>query len=74
MDYKFTEDDKKKLVEFLNFVAKNASFTVNTQQIIEYFKLLNFMQQNLLAKVDKNILEVIAVHEAKGSESQDIGE
>jgi carbamate kinase len=56
--YSFNDDDKKKLVDFLNFVAKNARFEVNTQEIIEYFKLLSYMQGNMLPKIEANILEV----------------
>lgn len=58
MDNKFTEEDKEKVVQFLNLVAKNANFNVNTSQIIEYFKLLSFMQQTLIPKIDDNILEL----------------
>ena len=63
MKNKFTEDDKKKIVEFLNFVAKKATFEMNTQEVIDYFKLLSFMQQSLLVKIDANILEVMRVVE-----------
>lgn len=59
---KFTEDDKNKVVEFLNFIAKNAKFgDVDTKFCIEYFKLLNFMQTSILKKIDANILEIKAV-------------
>lgn len=54
----FTEDDKKMLVEFLNTVAQKATFEFKTDEVIKYFKLLSFMQQTLLPKVDKHILEV----------------
>ena len=73
MDSKnFTEEDKDKLVEFLNVVAKKAEFKMNTQDVIQYFKLLSFMQQTLLPKVDSHILEVKQVVEAP--ESEDSGE
>lgn len=59
----FTEDDKKKLIEFINVVAKNASFTMKTDEIIAYFKLLAHMQNTILPKVEAHILEVIKVIE-----------
>jgi len=61
----FSEDDKKRVVDFLNMVAKHADFKLNTNEIIEYFKLLSFMQQSLLPKLDANILEIKRVVEAK---------
>jgi len=63
----FNEDDKKKLIEFLNIVAKNASFTLKTEEIINYFKLLSHMQNSILPKLDANILEVIKVQEMEKS-------
>ena len=63
MEGKFNQEDKEKLVKFLNFVAKKSQFSVNTQEIIEYFKLLNHMQQVILHKVDQNILEVVEIIE-----------
>ena len=63
MNNKFTEEDKEKLIHFLNFVAKNAEFKVNTQEIIDYFKLLNHMQTSILPKVEEHILEVKRVIE-----------
>ena len=68
MQNKFTEEDKKKLIDFLNFVAKKAKWETNTQEVIEYFKLLSFMQQTLMTKVDANILEIIKVVEAPTEE------
>ena len=62
---KFTEEDKKSLVEFLNMVALKANFQMNTQDLIKYFKLLSFMQQELLPKISDNILEVVKVVESK---------
>lgn len=59
----FTEEDKKKLIDFLNMVAKNANFQLNTQEIIEYYGLLSHMQTVFLKKVDDHILEVIKVIE-----------
>jgi hypothetical protein len=59
----FSEADKQKLVEFLNIVAKNATFTMKTDEIINYFKLLAYMQQSILPKIDAHILEVLKVSE-----------
>jgi hypothetical protein len=65
MELSFKEEDKQKFVEFLNIVAKNATFTMKTDEIINYFKLLSFMQNSMLPKINANILEVIKVQEAK---------
>lgn len=54
----FTEEDKQKFVEFLNMIAKNARFDLNTVELIQHFKLLSHMQQKILPKIDANILEV----------------
>jgi hypothetical protein len=54
----FNEEDKQKFVEFLNMIAKNAEFKLDTTQIIQYFKLLSHVQQKILPKIDANILEV----------------
>lgn len=62
---KFKDEDKKKVIDFLNLVATKAQFTMSTAEIIQYFKLLSYMQQELLPKIDANVLEVKAVHEAK---------
>lgn len=64
MKNNFTEDDKKKVIDFLNCVGKNAKFEMGVPDIIEFFKLLSFMQQSLLPKIDAHILEVIRVVEA----------
>ena len=58
MDGSFTEEDKKKVVEFLNMTAIHADLTMKTQKLIEYYKLLAFMQSSLLPKIDAHILEV----------------
>jgi len=61
----FTEEDKEKLIKFLNAVADKADFKMNTMEVIEYFKLLTFMQKILIPKIDKHILEVKKVVQAK---------
>ena len=57
-DKNFTEQDKEKLIEFLNMVASHAEFKMNTSQLIEYFKLLSYMQSNIIPKINSHILEV----------------
>lgn len=68
MENKFTEEDKKKLLDFVNIVASKAKFEFNTTEVIKYFKLLSFIQQELLPKVDANIMEITKVVELKESE------
>jgi len=58
MQNSFKEEDKEKFIEFLNSVAKNAKFNVDTQELCSYFKLLAYMQQVILKKMETNILEV----------------
>ena len=68
-DKHFKEEDKQKVVDFLNMVAKKAEFKMSTQEVITYFKLLSHMQQSILPKIDANILEVKEViEEDKGEE------
>lgn len=69
----FTEQDKQKVVDFLNYVATHAEFTLKTQELISYFKLLAFMQQELLPKIDANILEIKRVIETPASEEEKKG-
>lgn len=64
----FTEEDKKKVILFLNMVAVHGSFNMKTAELIEYFKLLSFMQQTLIPKIDANILEIKRVIENKDSQ------
>ena len=63
-DMRFTEEDKQKLVEFLNLVAKHAKFNLDTSEVIQYFKSLSYMQQRILSKIDANIFEVKRVVES----------
>ena len=68
MENKITEEDVKKVIEFLNIVAQKAQFNMNTMEIIKYFGLLSHMQKDIIPKLRDNILEVVAVHEAVDSE------
>ena len=65
MENKFTEDDKKKVIEYLNKIAKHAKFTLDTVELIEYFQLLSHMQKIILPKIEANILEITKIVEAK---------
>ena len=60
----FSEEDKQKVTEFLNMVAKNAKFNFDTVEIIQYFRLLQHMQGKILPKIEANILEIKRVIEA----------
>lgn len=66
----FNEDDKKKFIEFLNIVAKNAVFTMKTDEIVSYFKLLAHMQNSMLPKLEANILEIVRVMETPPEEAK----
>lgn len=65
---KFTEEDKKKTIEFLNFIASKAKFEMNTQDVIKFFGMLTFMQKELLTKINANIFEIKAIHEENKEE------
>jgi len=59
MDNKsFSEADKDKVIDFLNLVATKAEFTLKTEEVIKFYKLLAHMQQIVLPKIDAHILEV----------------
>lgn len=65
MKDKFTEEDKSKVIQFLNIIATKAKFEVDTNELIKYYKLLSFMQQELLPKIEANILEIRSIKEDK---------
>lgn len=59
----FTEEDEKKYVEALNFIATRAKFkdvdtVAGSIELYKHFSLL----QSLVPKIHANILEVKAVH------------
>lgn len=59
MKHKFTEDDKQKFIDFLNFIAERATFPDwKTADSIKHFKLLAHMQQSILPKIEANIFEI----------------
>jgi uncharacterized protein YktA (UPF0223 family) len=74
MDPKFTEEDVKKVIEFLNNVAVKAEFKMNTQDIIKYFGLLSHMQKVVVPKLQAHILEIVDVVEDEFEEESGEGE
>ena len=63
MDNNFSEDDKKKLIEFLNITAEKGSFNLSYSEVIKYYGLIAFMQKELIPKINANILEIVQVIE-----------
>jgi len=60
---KFSEADVEKAVEFLNFIAMEASFKdMDVKKTIKFYGLLSWAQGQLVNKLKANILEVVAVH------------
>jgi hypothetical protein len=60
---RFKEEDKEKVVEFLNFVAKNAKFSdLAIPDVIKFYGLLSFCQQTLLKKINSHIVDSIKIH------------
>jgi len=64
----FKDSDKEDVVKFLNLVASKAQFSLNTQEVIEYFRLLSFMQKELLPKIDSHIMEITKIIEPENKE------
>ena len=71
-EFNFNDEDKEKVIEFLNMVAKHAKFEMNTIELIQYFKLLSHMQQRILPKINENILEIkrVIVNNEENKESE----
>lgn len=68
----FTDDDKKKVVELLNFVAERARFPDwKTEDTVRHFKLLAHMQQVVLPKIEANIFEMGEVVQAAKPENDE---
>lgn len=71
MQNKFNENDKEKFIEFLNYIHTTAKWKeVGSQEQINYVKLLNHMQTQILPKIESHILEVLAVHEAEENKEE----
>jgi hypothetical protein len=64
-EFHFNEEDKQKFIDFLNAVAKHATFDMNTMELVAYFKLLSHMQQKIIPKMEANILEIKRIIEPK---------
>lgn len=65
MNNSFTEDDKNKVIELLNFIAKRAVFPDwKTEDTIKHFKLLAHLQTVILPKIEANIFEMGAIIKA----------
>lgn len=62
----FSDSDKEKVIEFLNMIANKAEFNMNTSEVIKYFQLLSYMQNELLPKISDNVFEIVSVKPAKG--------
>ena len=69
-EMKFNEDDKQKLIDFLNMIATHAKFNMDTVELVQYFKLLSHMQQRILPKLEANILEIKKVIEPEPNKSK----
>ncbi len=59
----FKEKDSKNLVKFLNLIADKGKFELEVKEVIEFYGLLAWAQQELKKKIESNIVEVLAVHE-----------
>lgn len=70
MKNSFTEEDRAKVVDFLNFIAKKAFFKDwQTEDTIKHFKLLAHMQQVILPKIEANIFEIGELVKSKNEEN-----
>ena len=64
----FLEDDRQKFIDFLNMIADKAEFSLKTDEVIKFYKLLAHMQQQILPKINENILEIKKIVETKPEE------
>jgi len=68
MENNFNENDKKKLIEFLNLIAEKADFSnLKIADIIKIYGSLSYVQKEILPKIESNILEVIRITESNES-------
>lgn len=74
MQHSFNEEDKQKLVDFLNMVASHAKFELTTQELIKYFGLLSYMQKTFIPKVDAHIFEIKRIIKQSDSEKPEKAE
>lgn len=67
MEGKFTSRDVENLVQLLNFVATNAKFSnLDVKSILQFTRLLNWAQTDLLPKIETHKFEVDALHTPEG--------
>jgi len=59
----FTDKDSANLVKLLNFVADKAKLNLEVKDVIEFYGLLVWAQNDLKKKIEQNVLEVLAVKE-----------
>lgn len=63
----FNEQDKEKVVKFLNLLGEKANYNLSTKEVIEFFGYLTYLQKTLIPKIDANIFQiekVVQVEEA----------
>jgi len=58
----WSDEDSKKVIEFLNMVADKAELKLSTRELIHYFKLLNWMQTGLLKKIEDSSVSDVKVY------------
>lgn len=66
MDH-FSDDDKAKVINFMNFVHKNATWKVKSPQLFEFGKLYSDMAA-IVKKIEAHIYEIV---ETKNNELKD---
>lgn len=64
----FSKADVEKLTHFLNFVANKAKFELSVKEVIEFFKLLHWAQNDLHKKLEGSIAEVVSVKQVQPEE------
>ena len=70
MENSFKDEDRQKLIDFLNFIASKAEFKMSTQEVIKYFGLLNHIQKVILPKINDHILEIKKVVEDESNSKE----
>jgi hypothetical protein len=72
MQNTFKDEDKKKLVDFLNFIAEKGKFgDMQVSDVIKFYGLLSYMQKDLLPKIDAHVMEIKQVIEAENQEESE---
>lgn len=67
----FSDKDTEKLVEFLNFIATNAKFDgMDVKKVLHFTKILNWMQVELLPKIESHKFDILDVREAVPSKKK----